>query len=296
LAVPEPAERFGNVIVQSAKDLAIDNGPQWAAALAYYAALSSIPLVLLAASIASLFVDPQWAVNQLTGALSDFVPQEDSVRDVVTSALQARGQIGLLAFLGFLITGSRAVSTLARALSIAFDSDESQRFWERLVRDSLLLLTVGVYFALAVVAAFLMHPLWQALDGLPARPNVIIGVIQALTQGALLVSAFFLIYRFVPRRNRDSRAALIGALVATLLILIVSPLFQLYVSRARTYNVLYGSLAIAVILLVWIWLLALITLYGGSLAAHIKAIGMDRQSPERVQRAHERRAPTNPKG
>ena len=41
-----------------------NEGPTWAAAIAYYSLLSLFPLLLAAASIASYFVDPSWAVLQ----------------------------------------------------------------------------------------------------------------------------------------------------------------------------------------------------------------------------------------
>ncbi|HEX6385278.1 MAG TPA: hypothetical protein VF177_11460 [Anaerolineae bacterium] len=47
-------QRLGEVLVQSARDLFRDDGPQWAAAIAYYALLSSFPLALAIVAIATL--------------------------------------------------------------------------------------------------------------------------------------------------------------------------------------------------------------------------------------------------
>ena len=52
-AVDDRAARLGLVLWQAAKDLLVDNGPQWAAAVSYYALLSAFPLLLLAAALAA---------------------------------------------------------------------------------------------------------------------------------------------------------------------------------------------------------------------------------------------------
>lgn len=50
--------RLGRMLAQTGKDFGEDDGPQWAAAVAYYALLSLFPLLLAVDSIAAYFVDP----------------------------------------------------------------------------------------------------------------------------------------------------------------------------------------------------------------------------------------------
>lgn len=291
-ALPREVRQPGEVVALSIRDLFTDSGPQWAAAIAYYAMLSAFPLFLIAAAIGSYFVDPQWAVDHLTSALGDLLPQEDKVRDLVNNAISARGQVGLIAFAGFAWTGTRVFGTLTRAMNIAFDADESYSFLKRIVIEAIMLLSIGGVFVVAVSSGFVTSLLWDALQFLPSDQNILYNVITLLIQVALLVFAFFLIYRFVPRTNQDWRSAIAGAVSATVLFLIVSPLFQYYVSRFGNYNLVYGSLAIVVILLIWVWLVALITIFGGEIASHTKAMVIDGKSAEEVRRAHEDRDPT----
>lgn len=60
----EGLERAGKVVVASLKHFVKDNGPQWAAAIAYYSLLSLFPLLLAAIAIAAYFVDRE-EINQL---------------------------------------------------------------------------------------------------------------------------------------------------------------------------------------------------------------------------------------
>ena len=50
--------QIGQLVFLSTKDLFRDNGPQWAAAIAYYALLSSFPLLLAVVAVAAYLVDP----------------------------------------------------------------------------------------------------------------------------------------------------------------------------------------------------------------------------------------------
>jgi YihY family inner membrane protein len=289
--LPADARRTAEVITYAIKDMLADNGPQWAAALAYYAMLAAFPLLLVIASLASFFIEPQWAVDRLTSMLGDFVPQEGQLRDIVNGVVNARGQVGVLAFAGLIVTGTRVFNTLTLALNIAFDADDSYGFWKRFLMQVVLLLTIGVFFILALLSGFVTRLLWDAARVLPAGDSTAYEAITLLVQAAMMAFAFFLIYYFVPRARPNWRAAAAGAATATALFLIVTPLFQYYVSRFGNYNLIYGSLAIAIILLIWVWIVSLITIFGGEVAAHTQALVIEGRSPEEMQRRHAERSP-----
>ena len=80
------------------------------------------------------------------------------------------------------------------------------------------------------------------------------------------ISAFTLIlglqYYIGPNRRQKFLDILPGALVGTVLWLLVTLLFGWYVRHLANYNVLYGSIGGAIALLVWMYLLSIISLYG----------------------------------
>ncbi len=288
----ERLRRIWEVLVQSVKDLVTDSGPQWAAAVAYYSLLSAFPLLLAAVSLAAYFVDPNRAVDQATRLLGEFLPEgEEQIATIVKEAVEASGQVSLLSLAALLWTGSRVFGVLTRALNVAFDVDEQYGFFKRLLVEAVMMLTIGVVFVLALASGLLVDLLWRVLQVLPAGRGLVFELVQEAIRVALLLASFFLIYRFVPRGRRDSRAALAGAVVATLLFLAARPLFIGYVQQFGRHNVVYGSLAVAIILVLWAWLVALITLFGGELAGHVRTMLIEGQTPEEVERAHQERGP-----
>jgi membrane protein len=74
----------------------------------------------------------------------------------------------------------------------------------------------------------------------------------------------------MPTYDVSNQAAFWGALLTTVLFLAAWPLFLGFLSTFTNFNLIYGSLAIVVILMIWAWLVALIFLLGGTCCANWK--------------------------
>jgi membrane protein len=79
------------------------------------------------------------------------------------------------------------------------------------------------------------------------------------------------LYRLGPhRRGARWRPLTTGALVATLLWVVASIGFSVYVSYFSSYNETYGVLAGLVILQLWFWITSLLVLVGGEIDASLE--------------------------
>jgi membrane protein len=280
------------LLVQAGKDTLTDNQPRWAAAIAYYSLLSVFPLLLVVASLAAYFVEPQWAVPKLTAVLSEFMAQgEGRVAQTIREALHARGTTSILSLGALLWTGSRVFGALTDALNIAFDVKEIYGFARRLLIEVAMLLTLGLLFLLALCSSLLLDLVWRAMDVSPAERGLALRLVGATLPALFLLATCFLIYRFVPRARPDWRASLAGAGAATGLFLLARELFTHYVQKFAGYNLIYGSLSIVIVLLVWAWIAAFIVLFGGELASHVQMMVIERQPAAEVARLHEERSP-----
>ncbi|MFP4344416.1 MAG: YihY/virulence factor BrkB family protein [Anaerolineales bacterium] len=291
LDVQGPRE-LGEVVLAAGKDFLHDSGPQWAAAIAYYSLLSIPPLLLAIVSIAAYFVDPEWATEQATTLLGEFLPQGSTqIEDVIKDAIDTRGTVGLLSIGSLLWSGTRVFGAIAKALNIAFITRETYGFFKRLLVEFSMLLTVGLLFVVALAAPYVFHLLRDVLAVIPAD-NAILGILAELLPVLLLLGGFFLIYRFVPREEVAWEAAALGAGVATLLFVIARPLFTYYLQRFANYNLIYGSIAIVIILVFWAWIIGVILLFGGEITAHIQSMLLEKHPRNEVERKHRVRAPT----
>ena len=276
------------VLAQSVRALFAHNGTHWAAAIAYYTLLSLVPLLLLVASLAAPFIDADQAVARLTLALGEFTPRgAERIAALLREALGERRKLGLGATAALLWTGSRVFGALTKALNLAFAAEETYGVLRRRLVEIGMLLTVGLTFALALAAEALLGVLRVALAPLPGAQDSLLGALQEASRLVLLPLAFLLIYRFAPRSRPAWRAALVGAGVATGIFLIGEDLFLDYLEFFGSYRTVYGSLAFVAVLALWAWVVAVITIFGGEVAAHVQHLAIDRrrQGPRRGRRA-----------
>lgn len=137
----------------------------------------------------------------------------------------------------------------------------------------LLIITVGVFGYFQI---YIINPLYERING---------ELIEQSDSGLawILFSkyAFFVImvylatatlYYFGTKEGRHSKFFSIGALFTTLLIILTSYLFGIYIENFSQYNKLYGSIGALLILLFYLWLNANILLLGYELNASLNRL------------------------
>src|SRR5262249_26999345 len=140
-------------------------------------------------------------------------------------------------------------------------------------------LSVGVFALAAVLSGFV-------LDALSISRAAHRGALYASAWG-LLFLAFFAVFQFGPRGQPKPRVRLVGASAAAVLFGLSHVAFVVWVERFATHSLIYGSLAIPIVLLVWIWIAAVLVLYGGEVASHFQQIVLESIDAREVQRGHE---------
>ena len=258
----------GVVLLRAAKGFWRDDGPSWAAAVAYYSLLSLFPLLLALGWTASFFVDPSWVVAKATPFLSAYLPKgHEEIEATVAAALDAVHDTGWIFPLPLLWTGSLVFGALARGLNVAFSNGRHPSFLKRILVRLTILLTLGGLFLVALITPVVLHLLAAPLDQAFAESEWFVDQLLVLLPAALLILALLLAYRFLPRSKPDWRAAVIGAVVATGLFYAARPLFLGYVHHWARYSLVYGSLAGVIGAVLWTWIFAMIVLFGGQVTA-----------------------------
>jgi len=88
----------------------------------------------------------------------------------------------------------------------------------------------------------------------------------------LIYNAVATLYYFGTKEGKKSRYFSIGAVFTTILIMVTTFLFSIYIENFSTYNKLYGSIGALLIMMVYIWLNANILLLGFELNASINRL------------------------
>jgi membrane protein len=275
--IPARMQRPLAVAFGAVRGLYRDGGPHWAAANAYYGLLSIFPLLLSAASITAFFVDRQAAVKLVSGVLGQYLPNgQSAVATIVDEAIAARGTVSALSLLFLLLSGLRVFGMLAQGLDMAFGGGRKTKFWRGLVVNLLMLLTAGLLFAAASAAEALISFLRGRLSEFGPTADWVLAPGYQLAAAALSGLALWLTYKFLPRREVHWSSALVGAVVVTLLTVAARPIFLTYLSSFAQLSLIYGSLASIIVVLIWAWVVAMLVLFGGELAAAVQAAYVDR--------------------
>lgn len=218
--VPGFIRRPAGVVVRTFQFYSADNCSIYAAAIAYYAIFSLVPLALVTLSIFGAFVE--------RGEIVDFVFEQfalqdtASVRQDVDQIIGRAGEFSLagLSFgaIGLFWSGSGIFSALRRGLNATTHMPRGRAFWRSKLLDLALVPSVGLLIVVSI--------------GLTAASRVAIdragdlGVIEINAGTATrllgiflptLVSfpTFVLMYRFVPSHRVGWREALVSAGFAT---------------------------------------------------------------------------------
>jgi len=98
------------------------------------------------------------------------------------------------------------------------------------------------------------------------------GVVKYVFFVIMVYIATATLYYFGTREGRDSKFFSIGAIFTTLLIMVTSYLFGIYIENFGQFNKLYGSIGALLILLLYLWLNANILLLGYELNASLNKL------------------------
>jgi membrane protein len=277
---------LANAFIQALRDAFADNVTQWAAAIAYYIFLSLFPLLLAAVSLSAYFVSPDWAVGKAILLLREFVPEgDDAVQRIIRGAIHdAHPYAGIVSLLILLVLGSRAFGALSRALNIAYEGEQTGSLARRIAIEIVMMAAVGVLFICTLFSHYVLLFLSTVVRLLPGETDATFTVIAQLMRVLLVFTAFYLIYRFVPRKRLNWKSIALGAVIATSLLVAARPLFYGYVQNLANYNLMYGGIAIAVVLLVWGWVAAFITILSGEMASHFQTMVLEGARAKTVDR------------
>ncbi|MEO5509476.1 MAG: YihY/virulence factor BrkB family protein, partial [Longimicrobiales bacterium] len=165
---------------------------------------------------------------------------------------------------------TRLIGTLRTALREIFDLQQDRPIIAGKIFDIKMVILAGSLLTLNVCVTLIITYL-AARGQQVVQDNLGLHVANIGFWNTLLANAaafvsiwamFLLIYRYLPARRIQWRTAFISATFAAVLFEIMKRLFAWYAARPG-YGALYSSLAIAAILVIWVYYTAIAFILGG---------------------------------
>jgi membrane protein len=243
-----------------------------AGGVTYAILLALFPGLAALVSIYGLVFDPV-QIEQQVGALSGVLPAQtqELLSQQLHSLVEASsGALGVGAIVGLVLalwSASRGMSGLITALNIAYEEKEQRGFFKLNLMALGLTLGLLVGGVLTIVLVAVMPAAAQLLP-LGAGTKWLLLLVQWPLLIVLVMLGLAVLYRYAPSRDKPQWSWVSpGAIAATVLWIVASAGFTIYVANFNSYDKTYGSLGGVVILLTWLYLSSLMVLLGAVINA-----------------------------
>lgn len=263
-----------DLLVRTGKEVIDDDCAGIAAQLAYYFALALFPALLFVVALASYLPFP--VINDVVDALAPIAPPEvlaiirQQLESIVAGEQPSLLTIGIL---GALWSSSGAMTSIVSALNTAYDLPETRPWWKvRLLAVGLTLaLVVFVLLSFSIIIAGPNAGHWLAQwFGLSDAFDAAWPMLRWPLTFALATSGIAIVFYYAPDADQDWVWITPGSITTTVLWVLFSMMFRLYVTKVGDYTATYGALAGAAVLLLWLYFSGLALLIGGELNSEIE--------------------------
>jgi membrane protein len=250
------------LIARTAEGAGNHDAAQRAAGVAYYAILSIFPLLLGLIAVFGFFLPSINLQDELLQFVGKNLPgATDILKQNIEMIVKLRGAIGALSVAILFWGASGMFSAINLAISRAWDIRRYRPFFFRKASELGMALSTGILFLLSLGASAISSIL-RGLSDLPAAQLILVDVAGRLVAFLLILAVFLLLYKLTPNTKTYWRYVWPGALMAAVLFEIARTLFIFYIENFANYQLIYGSIASIIVLLVWIYYSAFIMILG----------------------------------
>ena len=274
----------GAFALQTLKAFRANQGLLLAGAVAYYALLSIVPLLMLVVIALSHVIDQAELLQTVSRYLDWLTPgQAKSIVAELANVLEHRDVIGWMLLGTMVFFSSLAFTVLENAMSVIFNHRVAIRRRHFLVSALLpycYMLCLGLGFLVVTIVATSLQAMSQESVEFLGRSWSLRGVSGGLLY-LLGVSGevFFLtsIYLVMPVGRLSLRHALIGGVAAAVLWEIARHVLVWYFSGLSQVGAVYGSLTTAIVVLLTLEIAATLLLLGAQIISEYERVGRGRR-------------------
>jgi membrane protein len=269
---------WGYVLRKTVHEFGDDHCTDLAAGLTYYAVLSLFPAVIALVSLLGVVGQGTDSVDHVIRVLKPLVSPStlDTVRPALEHVATSPGAgIGLVVGIaGALWSASGYVGAFGRAMNAVYEIDEGRPFWKLRPLQVLVTLVAIVLVACVAVMLVVTGPLASSIGSVIGLGDQAVTVWDVAKWPVLIlfvVLVVAMLYYATPNvRQPKFRWISVGAFVAIVVWVLASVAFAFYVSSFGSYDKTYGSLAGAVVGLLWLWISNLALLFGAELDSELE--------------------------
>jgi YihY family inner membrane protein len=254
------------------------SGGENAAAFAYYALFSLVPLVALLLTIGSYFFPGDTA----TATIHRFVPigedQQTLLWNMVQGLEKARGSVSVFSILILTWASLRFFHSLVLSINHAWGTRRLP-WWQMPVKNLLMILAMSGALLLGTVVPAILQGVARLLHSLEGMINehfpmfdvahalAVVDFSRYIGGTLVLFYCFTILFMLAPRHKIRFVQIWIPALLVAILLQVGQAFFVNIVPKLINYNAIYGTMGSMMFLLLWVYIAGVIIIGGGCLCA-----------------------------
>jgi membrane protein len=273
--------RLSKVLFKSIKDYIKDDGVVHSAALSYFFILSIVPLCLFFIGIAGYVLgSDQEIFNFILERLFSVFP---SVTDAITSELEQlikHKTIALTSFALYAFLSFQLYSGVHKAMAAMFKADAKPSIFGLLVKPILLVSIVLIMLVLSFILTTII-PVLEKFDIPFVQTGLLVPILLTYVIPLLIVQfTALIVYVLVPETSVRVDDAFWGGFFTAIMLEAAKHLFTWYVGNVTSLGTMYGSLAVFVTFLLWMYYSWTIFLLGAEI---VHNLGVDARVKARIK-------------
>ncbi len=239
------------------------------AAIAFYAATSIAPVLLIAVAIAAVVFGQDAAQNAITAQLSGLMGDQAAQllqTAIANASKKSSGTVAtVVGLVTLIVTASGAFGEMQSALNVIWKAAPTGTTFTRLVRTRIiglaLVAALGFLLIVSLVVSAVLTAFGTELNAILPFGSSILSAVNLVVSFALISILFAAIYKFIPDRPSTWRDVMLGAAVTTALFTAGKSLIAMYIGSTATVSS-YGAAGALIALLLWVYYSAQIFLLG----------------------------------
>lgn len=228
-----------------------------AAACSYYTILSFIPLIILVLTLAQYCgINEEFFILFLKGMIPSDILNEAVISIVKETFSKSISTITISAIFTFWSAG-KGLFALCKGLNVVYDIKTENKYYI-LFRIRALISTL--VFIIIIVLTLLLLVFGNSINlFLQEKFNVFSTLINLLLESKILISIISLsiiltfVYRFIPKHGYKLKYQILGAVFAAIACNVVSIFYSIYVEVFKGFSLMYGSLTVIVLAMMWVY-------------------------------------------
>ena len=270
--------RFILLCTDAVNDFLGRNCPYVAGAIAFYTLFSLFPLVLAIISISGFLIGPEIKQTELAKELAEVIPvSAEFIGETMHGVASARAITGTASVVGLFWASSAAFGAIRKGINNAWGIQKTRPFLKERLIDFGLVIGAGILMVILLFVTPMLSSFQQVSRYIfpDLEIDFVFNIVARIVSPLLSFLTFLILYRYIPNTRVSVQKVWLGALIASFAFDGATWAFVIYIKTFPVYNVVYGSIGAVMALLTWVYVSAIILLFGALATSRFQKFSTD---------------------